>query len=364
VYTKTKNVGKAKIDKTLFWTVVLLCIAGILAVSNASAPQALAVFGDPYFFAKQQISWSIVGFAGLIVASSINYTIWKKAAFLLGGVSLFLLVAVLVPGLGVKVLGARRWISLGPASFQPSEFAKFGVAVVVARMLDDGYPRRYIIIFIGIVSALVMLQPDLGTTIVIAGMGIAQLFIAGIPLLNLVSIVSAGALITGFLILISDYRRARLVSFLESASDPLQNSYHMRQILIALGSGGIFGVGIGQSRQKHLFLPETASDSIFAVIAEETGLVGSVVIISLLTFFVLRVLKIARRAPDNFSKILGSAIGFWFMGQTFLNLASIAAITPLTGIPLPFFSYGGTSLVMILFATGIILNISKACDHV
>jgi cell division protein FtsW len=133
----------------------------------------------------------------------------------------------------------------------------------------------------------------------------------------------------------------------------------MRQILIALGSGGILGLGIGQSRQKHLFLPETASDSIFAIIAEETGLVGSLIVIFVLTLFVLRVLKIARAAPDNFSKLLASGIAFWFMGQTLLNLSSVVAITPLTGIPLPFFSYGGSSLVMILFATGIILNISK-----
>lgn len=347
------------IDKTLFWMVVLLCVLGILAVSDASAPQALAVFSDPYYFAKQQIVWTVVGFFGLIVASNIHYLQWKKVAFLFGGTCVVLLMAVLIPGIGERVLGARRWIGLGPISLQPSEFAKFAVALATARMIDDKYPLSYIVGFVGGVCGLIMLQPDLGTTIVVAGVGAAQLFAAGLPLAHFVILGFGGALATLFLILVSDYRRARLVSFLESSSDPLANSYHMRQILIALGSGGVLGVGIGQSRQKHLFLPETASDSIFAVIAEETGLVGSLVVILLLAFFVLRVLKIAKNAPDTFSRILASGVAFWFMGQMFLNISSIVAVTPLTGIPLPFFSYGGSSLVMILGSLGIILNISK-----
>lgn len=354
-----KNTKGSQIDKTLFWITVLLCTIGILTVSDASAPQALAVFGDPYYFAKQQVIWTTVGFLGLIVATNIHYTYWKKVAFMVGAASVILLILVLIPGFGSKLLGARRWLNIGPFGLQPSEVAKFAIAVVSAKLIDEKYPLTYIIGFVGAVSALVMLQPDLGTTLVIAAVGVVQLFIAGIGLGQLAVIGALGTLATGFLIMVSDYRRARLLTFFESSSDPLGNSYHMRQILIALGSGGLFGVGIGQSRQKHLFLPETASDSIFAVIAEETGLVGSLIIIFILTFFVLRVLKIARSAPDTFSKVLASGIAIWFMTQIFLNLSSVAAITPLTGIPLPFFSYGGSSLIMILFATGIILNISK-----
>ncbi len=357
---RKNKAAKNQIDKTLFWVVVLLSVAGILTVSDASAPQALAVFSDPYYFARQQVLWTIIGFLGLVVASNIHYSLWKKWAFIVGALVVILLLVVLVPGIGSKVLGARRWINLGPMALQPSEVAKFGMAVVVARLLDERkYPLLYIVGFVGLISALVMLQPDLGTTIVIAAVGFAQIFITGVPIAQLITIGLGGTVVTAFLILVSDYRRARLMTFFESGSDPLGKSYHMRQILIALGSGGVFGVGIGQSRQKHLFLPETASDSIFAVIAEETGLVGSLVVILILTFFVLRVLKIVGRAPDNFSKILGSGIAVWFMSQAFLNLSSVVAITPLTGIPLPFFSYGGSSLVMILFAIGIILNISK-----
>lgn len=353
------TVHKVSIDKPLLWLTVLLTVIGILAVSDASAPQAQAVFSDPFYFAKQQIIWSIAGFLALIVASRIHYTYWKKVGFIVGGVSVALLLAVLIPGIGSKVLGARRWISLGFFALQPSEIAKFGIAITLAKLLDEKYPFSYAIGFIGAVSMLIMLQPDLGTTIVIAAIGVIQLFIAQIPISMLVMTGAGGLLLAGFLTLASDYRRARLMTFLESSSDPLGNSYHMRQILIALGSGGLFGVGIGQSRQKHLFLPETATDSVFAVIAEETGFIGSVILIIILTIFMLRIFKIARNAPDRFSQLLVSGIGAWFALQMALNLSSVFAITPLTGIPLPFFSYGGSSLVMILFAIGIVLNVSQ-----
>ena len=361
-YLRRKPSGRRTLDKTLLWLCVLMTVVGVLAVSDASAPQALAVFGNPYFFARQQVVWSIIGFAALVVSSSIHYSFWKKNAFLLGGFAAALLVIVLIPGIGSKFLGARRWISIGSFGLQPSEIAKFAMAVVMAKLIDEKYPFVYGVALIGALSFLVMLQPDLGTTIVIAGVGFIQLFVGGMPILNLVAVGASGAIVAGILILISDYRRERLMSFLESSGDPLANSYHMRQILIALGSGGIFGVGIGQSRQKHLFLPETASDSIFAVIAEETGLIGAVVIIALLTFFVLKMFKIAKNAPDNFSKMLGTGITFWIAAQMFLNLSSVVAVTPLTGIPLPFFSYGGSSLVMILVGVGIILNISKYAE--
>lgn len=359
-----KSPSKGHFDKTLFWVVVLLAAFGILTVSNASAPQALAVFEDPYYFARQQVVWTVIGFVGLVVAANIHYSLWRKWAFAIGfGVGI-LLIVVLIPGIGSKLLGARRWLDLGPVGIQPSEIAKFGVALVVARLIDDKkYTLFRIIAVIGGACALVMIQPDLGTTIVIAAIGFGQLFVSGVSFAHLVTVGFGGLLATVFLIVISDYRRERLMTFLESGSDPLGKSYHVRQILIALGSGGIFGVGIGQSRQKHLFLPETASDSIFAVIAEETGLVGSLVVIGILTFFVMRVLRIVNNAPDKFSKVLGSGIAVWFMTQTFLNISSVVALTPLTGIPLPFFSYGGTSLVMILFAVGIILNISKFATH-
>lgn len=356
----TRGQNKAGVfDRQLFWLTVLLAVIGILTVSDASGPQAMAVFGSPFYFARQQVLWAIIGFIGLIIASRIHYSYWRRVAFMAGIATVVLLLVVLIPGIGTKALGARRWINLGPMALQPSEVAKFAIAVVISRLLDEKYPYLYPIALIGGVSMLVMLQPDLGTTIVIAGTGIAMLFVGGMPFASLLVTVASGVIATAFLILTSEYRRARLMTFFESGHDPLGNSYHMKQILIALGSGGLFGVGIGQSRQKHLFLPESASDSIFAVVAEEAGLVGAVLLIVLLTYFIIKIFKIAANAPDNFSKLLASGIAIWLSMQMFLNISSVVAFTPLTGIPLPFFSYGGSSLVMILFGVGIILNISR-----
>jgi len=346
-------------DKTFALLTIIFLILGTLAVADASAPQALVVFSDPYFFAKQQLKWIFAGIVFMVIGASINYLYWKKIAKYAFIGTVILLILVLIPGFSARVLGARRWISLGSLSFQPSELAKLSLAIYIAYLIDIKESFFKIISSIAAVAFLVMLQPDLGTNIVIVSIGIGQLFVAGLPLVHLVGVIFSGGAVASLLILFSDYRRQRLMTFLESSVDPLGNSYHMRQILLALGSGGIFGTGLGQSRQKHLFLPETASDSVFAVIAEEIGFVGSVILISLLTFFIIRIFRIAKNAPDNFSKLLATGIGLWIGGQMFLNISSMVALTPLTGIPLPFFSYGGSSLVMVLFAVGILLNISK-----
>ena len=220
-------------------------------------------------------------------------------------------------------------------------------------------PYLFYLGIIGLVSGLVMLQPDLGTTIVIIAIAVSQLFIAEMPILYLIGTMIAGSGMGAILILTSSYRRARLMTFLESSTDPLGSSYHIRQILIALGSGGLFGLGLGQSRQKHLFLPETATDSVFAVLAEEIGFFGASLIIMLLFVYIFKAIKIAQRAPDKFSMLLAGGISVWIGTQILLNLASMVALVPLTGIPLPFFSYGGSNLMMVLLSTGILLNISK-----
>lgn len=347
------------IDKTLLSLTILLSVLGLLAVADASAPQALVVFDDSYYFAKQQLKWLILGVVAMFFSSVIHYGFWKKYANQIFLFTIFLLLIVLIPGIGSRFLGARRWISLGAFSFQPSELAKLSLAMVIAYAADKKTDYIKILGLIAFTAGLIMLQPDLGTTIVVVSVGLSQAFIAGMPIINFTLAILGGGALASMLVLFSDYRRARLMTFLESSTDPLGASYHMRQILFAIGSGGLFGVGIGQSRQKQLFLPETASDSVFAVIAEELGFLGASVIVMLLLFFVLRAFRIASKAPDTFSKILASGISVWIGGQMFLNLASMVALTPLTGIPLPFFSYGGSSLVMILFGVGILLNISS-----
>ena len=350
---------KQKIDKKLFLATILLVIIGLIAVLDASAPQSLNVFGDKFHLFKNQLVWSFVGFVSLLISSKINYKFWQKLATPLFFFVLVSLVLVLIPGIGAKFLGARRWISIGPVFFQPSEFAKFGLILYLAKFMSKKEASILYFLPLIMVSFLIMLEPDLGTTMIIVLSGAIQIFASQINLLHFGGLGILGFLGVLGLIYISPYRRDRLLTCLEQSSDPLGKSYHIRQILLGLGSGGLFGVGLGASRQKFLFLPEASTDSIFAVIAEEVGFIGAFFLIILLGFFVVRALRISKYAPDNFSRFLALGIGSWIGIQVILNIASMTALVPLTGIPLPFISYGGSSLIMIMFATGILLNISK-----
>ena len=204
-----------------------------------------------------------------------------------------------------------------------------------------------------------MLEPDLGTTIIVAVIGLTQIFLSDINFFKFLSAILVAAAGSFLLIITSSYRRSRLMTFLQKSSDPLGKDYHIRQILLGLGSGGFWGVGLGQSRQKFLFLPESATDSILAVIAEEVGFIGVLVLIILFGLFIYKGLIIAKNAPDKFGQILAVGIVAWIGGQMLLNVSAITALLPLTGVPLPFFSYGGSSLVTVLAATGILLNIAK-----
>lgn len=347
------------IDKKLFTSTLLLTAIGLVAVADASAPIAISSFSDKFYFVKQQAVWGAIGLILLFIFSKIHYSFWKKVAMPFFMVSIFTLVLVLIPTMSSRILGARRWLMLGPISFQPSEFVKLSLSLYLAKVASKDKSLLAYFLPIVLVVFLIMLQPDLGTTIVIVAMGLIQIYIAQV---NIIHLLFAGIIgvIAGFVLIVtSDYRKARLLTFLKQTQDPLGKGYHIRQILLALGAGGVFGVGLGQSRQKYLFLPEAATDSIFAAIAEEVGFVGASVLIFLFGFFIYRGLKVASNAPDKFSQILSVGIISWIGGQAFLNIASIVAIVPLTGIPLPFFSYGGSSLTTVLSATGILLNISR-----
>lgn len=346
-------------DKSLLFLTVIFFILGIISVADTSAPLALTHFSDSFYFVKQQTVWTALAVGVLFVSMNIHFSFWKKLAYPLFGISLVLLIIVLIPGISSKIYGARRWIDLGIFSVQPSEVVKITLILLIAKFADEKRNIWYYLIPLGLVSGLVMLEPDLGTTLVIISVGFIQMFVAGVSVFNFLAILVGGGILGGLAILISDYRRQRLMTFFNSANDPLGSSYHIRQILLAIGSGGIFGVGLGQSRQKYLFLPEVATDSVFAILAEELGFVGSIVIIGLLTFLIYRLIKIASRAPDTFSVILATGISAWIGVQSVLNLAAMTALVPLTGIPLPFFSYGGSHLTMIAFGIGILLNISR-----
>lgn len=353
----SKQTGK--VDRNLLILILVLTSLGLIAVADASAPQALSQFNDKFFFLKQQAVWGLVGVVLMLIVSKINYKFWEKIATPFFFLTLLLLALVLIPGIGIKLLGARRWVAFGFFNLQPSELIKLSLSVYLAKVASA---KKGIISFFlpfVVVLGLIMLQPDLGTALVVAAIGLSQMFVSGTNLFYFLGALVAGIAGTFLLIILSPYRKDRLMTFLQTTSDPLGKDYHIRQVLLALGSGGLFGVGIGASHQKYLFLPEASTDSIFAVILEELGFVGGVVLIGLFVYFIVKGLKIALHAPDNFSRVLAIGVTSWLGGQIFLNIGSMTALVPLTGIPLPFFSYGGSSLVMILISCGILLNISS-----
>lgn len=356
---KTQLLGR--FDKPLLLVVLGLLIFGVVMVANASVVDATRFFDDKFYFAKRQLFWAIVGIISLFVCLKLDYRIWKKLSLPILIGTLVLLVAVLIPGVGTKVLGAKRWINLGSFSLQPAELAKFALITYFSRVFSDKIAIPPFLFPLGLVIGLVMLEPDMGTTMVISAVSIIMYFAGGAPVWHFLALIPAG--LVGFLfILASDYRRERLLTFLNPAADPLGASYHIRQILIALGSGGIFGLGLGQSRQKYLFLPEPATDSIFAIIGEELGFIGALAVILAFAFIVWRGFNIAAQVSDPFGRLLAIGITSWIGVQAFVNLSAMVAIVPLTGVPLPFLSYGGTALILNLSAMGILLSISKNRD--
>lgn len=351
------------LDRRLLYLILTLTSLGLIAVADASAPQALSVFGDKFYFVKQQAVWGGLGVVLMLVVSRLNPSFWEKIATPLFFLSIILLALVLIPGVGSQALGARRWIILGPISIQPSEIVKLTLAIYLAKVAAKRKSSLAFFIPLALTSALVMMQPDLGTTLVILSLGLSQIFVAGVNIFHFFAFMGISGIV-GFLFTVaSDYRKARILTFLARSEDPLGRDYHIRQVLLALGSGGLFGVGLGQSRQKFLFLPEAATDSVFAIIAEEVGFIGALVLVGLFAFFIFRALKISGGASDKFSQILGVGIVAWIGGQAILNMGSMVALIPLTGVPLPFFSYGGSALTMILIACGILLSISRHSTH-
>lgn len=360
---------------------IILSLFGLLIIADASAVVAQMDFGDQFYYLKRQAMWLVVGFALMTVMTLSHYRNFKRWGIFLLLTSLASLVAVLIPGLGTKRLGAQRWLIIGPLSFQPSELAKLALVVWGAGFFDylpfQGEIKNATInekinrqkshlkpfwpflVVLFLIAALTVLEPDLGTTIIIVATGLCLCFLAKIPSWKMLILLLFSLGITLSLILTSPYRRARLTTFINPSQDPQGISYHAQQILIALGSGGLLGQGIGQGKQKYAYLPEVVTDSIFAVVAEELGFVGATVLIILLALLVFRCLKLAFSAPDLFGQLLCAGIGILIAIQTLINLGAIVGIFPLTGIPLPLISYGGSSLVITLAGLGMVLSVSR-----
>lgn len=354
----SKRQGK-KIDYWLLILVLGLTFFGLIMVYNTSVVNAFRDFQDKYFYIRQQAVWAIIGFAIMFIFSRINYKTLANLSPLLLIAVLLSLVAVLIPGIGQQILGARRWIQFGGMTFQPAEATKLAVILYFSYFLSKKQYFLPLLPILGLLVLLIMMEPDLGTTIVIVVTSLSLLFAAGISLMSLSLMGLVGFLVGTILIFASSYRKSRLFTFLDLSQDPLGSSYHIRQILLALGSGGLWGVGLGASRQKYEYLPETMTDSIFAIIGEEIGFIGGFVLICVFLFLISRGFKIAKEAPDSLSRFIAVGIISCIGIQTFVNLAGMVALVPLTGIPLPFISYGGSSLVINLAEIGILLNISQ-----
>ena len=346
-------------DFILLGAIVSLVLFGLLMVYNASPVTSLRDFGDPLYLIKFQITWAFIGLVLGVVVFRIPYTFWQKIAPLLLVLAIVLLLAVFIPGLGPKVYGAQRWLRFGIIGVQPAEFAKLAYIVYLSALLSKKIKLTPFLVTTAILVGIVLVQRDLGTSVVITIIGLALYFVAGGVLWHLLALAPVLAAAATLFIIAFPYRKARLLSFLNPSIDTQGISYHINQALIALGSGGLLGVGLGESRQKYGFIPEVTTDSIFAVIGNELGFIGSLVFIIVFVLIVYRGFKIALSAPDKFSFLVAAGITTWIGAQTFINIAGLSATLPLIGLPIPFVSYGGSSLVAILLAMAILLNISR-----
>lgn len=350
-----------KADLVILGLVLLLSLFGLIMIYNASSVSAVEDFSDKYYYLKEQAKWFAVGSLGLMVASFINYKTWYKLAPAGIAATIVLLLVVFIPGLGISAYGAKRWINMGFFVLQPAEFTKLTLVIYLSAWLTKGENGRFLrfIALLGLVIGLIILEPDLGTAVIVGVLAVIEYFISGAPIKHLLFLLPLGGLGALVAAILSPYRMQRLLTFLDPTRDPLGASYHIQQVLLALGSGGIFGLGLGKSRQKYAYLPEATTDSIFAIIGEEIGFLGSFIFLVIYAFFIYRCYKIALSAPDKFGYLLGMGITTWFVVQVLINISAMTVLLPLTGVPLPFISYGGSGLIVSLFAVGILINISK-----
>ncbi|MBI2123352.1 MAG: putative lipid II flippase FtsW [Armatimonadetes bacterium] len=360
-------VKKRAPDYWLALAVIALVGLGLVMVYSASAIVAQDRFGDSSFFFKRQALWVLLGTAAAMIAQRIHYEQLRRVTPFFVLVTLVVLTLVLIPGVGRIAGGARRWLSIGPASFQPAEAAKMAMALYMARFLTSrtadvqGLQRGVLppVLLAGLMLGLILLQPDMGSAILVGLVMAAMLFVGGARLLHLLGLSLAGAPILAVAVLGEEYRRRRILAFLDPWADPQGMGFHIIQSLLALGSGGIFGVGLGASRQKYFYLPERHTDFIFAIVGEELGLIGTASVLLLFALFAYRGFRIARAAPTRYAGLLASGITAMVLLQAVVNIGVTTGMLPITGVPLPFLSFGGSSLVFTMIGVGIVLNISQ-----
>ena len=360
-----------KVDNYLWWIVLILVGIGLLMLSSASSVLSYQRFGNNYYYLLRQLLFgAIPGLILMYVFSRIDYHVWQKFAPILVFAGIGMLVAVLIPGIGFKVGNARRWINFGSFLFQPAEFIKLVMILYLASWYDKRQHHMHDLYYgflpslaiVGVVAGLIILEPDIGTMLVLASIAAVMFFIGGVKMRYIYSTAASALLVLWILIKAAPYRAERFLAFLDPSVDSRGISYQINQALLAIGSGGWWGTGFGQSRQKYSYLPEPIGDSIFAIMSEELGFVRICLILILFLFFAYRGFKIARTAPDTFGKLVAAGITSWIILQALINIGGITAVIPLTGIPLTFISYGSTAMAISLAAMGILLNISRYSD--
>ncbi|ERJ12837.1 stage V sporulation protein E [Haloplasma contractile] len=351
--------------KILFTTLLLVTI-GTIMVYSSSMIWSEYKFNDRQFYLWRQLIFASAGILGMILVANIDYRLYKKHATKLFVVTLILLILVLIPGVGMVRGGARSWIGIGSFSIQPSEFMKIAIVVLVSKYLSDHYKdvekTKYILFLLAtilFVFGIIMLQPDFGTGMVVVATCVIILFVAGVNIKYFFYMALMGAGGIALLIISAPYRLKRIFAYLDPWSDPLGAGFQIIQSLYAIAPGGLFGVGLFNSRQKYFYLPEPQTDFIFAITVEELGFIGAAIIICLYTWFFIECLKTSISAKDLFGKFLSLGITAIIFIQVFINIGVVIGLLPVTGVTLPFLSYGGSSLTVTLLGVGIILNISR-----
>ena len=346
--------------------VAVLCLIGLVMVLSASSVQALREDGSSWLYFRRQVMWVLAGTGVLVLAARFDY---RRLRWLGGPVLLLavaLLVLVHVPGLGITAGGSTRWLGAGSWRFQPSELAKlalvlFGADLLARRATSPEAARAALppmLLVFGVVGVLILQQPDLGTTLIAGCVVLCLLFVAGTPLRTMTTLLGTAGAAAFVLGMAEPYRRARMLSFLNPWADADNTGYQVVQSLVGLGTGRLTGVGVGASRAKWGFLPNAHTDFIFSIIGEELGLVGSLLVLALFAAFAVLGVRTSLRAPDRYGMLLAAGITAWVTGQAVVNIGAVVGVLPVTGVPLPFVSFGGSSLVLLMGATGVLLNVA------
>lgn len=345
---------------------IALVVIGLVMVLSASSVEALSSYGSSWVFFEKQVMWVALGGGLMAVTMRVDYHVWRRWAVPAMAVAVALLMAVLVPHVGVSVSGSSRWLGFGSFRVQPSELAKLALVVfmsdLLARRLDrTGEIRsvlKPVVIVYLVVAALIFKQPDMGTALVVSSIVLGLLLAGGMPRVTMAKLMG-GAVAGSFVLGMADpYRKARLLSFLHPWADRSSSGYQVVQSMVGLGTGGLAGLGLGNSRAKWGFLPNAYTDFIFSVIGEELGLIGAVLVVGLFVAFAVVGLRTAKKAPDHFGAFLTIGITVWITTQAILNIGAVIGILPVTGVPLPLVSFGGSSLTIVMGAIGVLLNIA------